>query len=343
MPTAARSITIDRTEAGEYVRFADALAACGVSTQVIRLGVDTGVCLDPLRVFSGDERISISVGFLSQLCAVETGSLEATTLAEAVEAVAARPGSNLSAVIDELAERGRADAPEATVLARKLGRYKRLDSLGQAAFGAGTPLDMTASFVVVSAAGLDLVSRDVLTNEHLARKMLDAQVAAQALLYLVAAIARRSTFGSPRFAAALLDEFWVFQASPYGQALVTEWCRDGRKHNAAVWLFTQHPDDLPPGELRDLLGVRMAFRQSSQAAAVAALGFLELADDELAERLSRSDVAMGGFGPGMCVLSDLDRRVATIQVHQSLHPALREAASTTPTGRDVPAATSGER
>ena len=49
-------ITIDRTEAGEYVRFADALAACGVSTQVIRLGVDTGVCLDPLRVFAGDER-----------------------------------------------------------------------------------------------------------------------------------------------------------------------------------------------------------------------------------------------------------------------------------------------
>jgi hypothetical protein len=336
-------ITIDRTESGEYVWFADALAACGVSTQVIRLGVDTGVCLDPLRVFSGEERISISVGFLAQLCAVESGSLEATTLAEAVEAVARRPRSNLTGVIDELANRGRDDCPEANVLARKLGRYQRLDALGQAAFGAGTPLDMSASFVVVSAAGLDLVSRDVLTNEHLARKMLDSQVAAQALLYLVAAIARRSTFGSRRFAAALLDEFWVFQASPYGQALVTEWCRDGRKHNAAVWLFTQHPDDLPPGELRDLLGVRMAFRQNSNAAAVAALGFLELADDQLAERLSRPDPAAGGFGPGMCVVSDLDRRVATIQVHQSLHPALRAAADTTPPGSNVVARPSSER
>ena len=49
-------ITIDRTEAGEYVRFADALASCGVTSQVIRLGVDTGVCLDPLRIFAGDER-----------------------------------------------------------------------------------------------------------------------------------------------------------------------------------------------------------------------------------------------------------------------------------------------
>ena len=91
-------ITIDRTEAGEYVRFADALAGCGVSTQVIRLGVDTGVCLDPLRVFAGDERITVTVGFLSQLCAVDTGSLEATTLAEAVETVARRR--------DAAAERG---------------------------------------------------------------------------------------------------------------------------------------------------------------------------------------------------------------------------------------------
>ena len=167
-----------------------------MSTQVIRLGVDTGVCLDPVRVFAGTERVTIAVGFLSQLCSVDTGSLEATTLAEAVEAVVVWPDPSLSAVIDELAHRGGSDAPEALVLARKLGRYKRLDSLGQAAFGAGSALDMTASFVVVSAAGLDLVSRDVLTNEHLARKMLDSQVAAQALLYLVAAIARRSTFGS---------------------------------------------------------------------------------------------------------------------------------------------------
>ena len=225
---------------------------------------------------------------------------------------------------------GESTLPEAAVLARKLGRYKRLDAVGQAAFGEGVPLDMTASFVVVSAAGLDLVSRDVLTNEHLARKMLDSQVAAQALLYLVAAIARRSTFGSERFAAALLDEFWVFQASPYGQALVTEWCRDGRKHNAAVWLFTQHPSDLPPGGLRDLLGMRLAFRQSSRAAAVAALEFLELSDDQMADRLSRTDPALGGFAPGMCVMSDLDGRVGTVQVQLSLHPALRAAADTTP-------------
>ena len=194
---------------------------------------------------------------------------------------------------------------------------------------------MTASFVVVSAAGLDLVTRDVLTNEHLARKMLDSQVAAQALLYVVAAIARRSTLGDrSRFAAALLDEFWVFQASPYGQALVTEWLRDSRKHNAAVWLFTQHPTDLA-AELRDLLGVRLAFRQNSRAAAIAALEFLELADDQLADRLSRTEADPDGFDAGMCLLSDLDKRVATIKVHESLHPALREAANTTPTGRST--------
>jgi hypothetical protein len=58
---------------------------------------------------------------------------------------------------------------------------------------------------------------------------------------------------------------------------------------------------------------------------------LELEDDQLADRLSRSDPALGGFAPGMCVMSDLDGRVGTVQVQLSLHPGLREATNTTPT------------
>jgi hypothetical protein len=322
-------ITIDRGH--EYVRFAEALAKLGVSTQVIRLGVDTGVCLDPLRVFRDTERVSVTVGFLAQLCAADAGSLEATTLAEAVETVAARRDARLVDVIDELNHRGQQDAPEAVVLARKLGRYARMDRVGQVTFGDGDPLDLTASFVVISAAGLDLVPREVLENEHLSRRMLDSQVAAQALLFLTAAVARRSTFADPsRFAVALLDEWWGLKGSPHGEALVNDWLRTSRKYNAAVWLFSQDAGDID-AEVRGFLGLRLVFRQNSSSAARAALELLELdATDDLVRRLCSQNPTDGGFASGMCLFSDVTGRIGHVQVHQALHPVLREAADTRP-------------
>ena len=325
-------ITIDRTDQGEYVAFARALGAVGVRTNVVQLGVHRGVCLDPLRIFAGQERVTVTIGFLAQLCAVESGSIDATTLAEAVETAAKNNDSHLIDVIGILQDR--TDAPEASILARKLGRYARMDTVGQAAFGDGTPLDLTADFVVISAGGLDLVTRDVLTNQHLAKKMSDTQVAAQALLYLVAAIAKRTTFGNRnRYAVALLDEFWAFRASPYGEALVNEWLRDSRKHYAGVGLFSQDATDFDE-TIRRFLPTKMAFRQETFAGAVAALNFLDLQDTGLAEQLTlnpTTQLDQGAFTAGMCLYSDLSGRVGVVQIHESLNPTLRAGADTNPT------------
>jgi AAA-like domain len=329
-------ITIDRTDQGEYVAFARALAAVGVRTNVVKLGASTGVCLDPLRIFTGQERVTVTIGFLAQLCAVESGSIDATTLAEAVETAAKNRDSHLIDVIGILQDR--TDAPEASVLARKLGRYARMDTVGQAAFGDGTPLDLTADFVVISAGGLDLVTRDVLTNQHLAKKMSDTQVAAQALLYLVAAIAKRTTFGNrDRFAIALLDEFWAFRASPYGEALVNEWLRDSRKHYAGVGLFSQDASDFDT-TIRNYLPTKMAFRQETLAGAVAALNFLDLQDTDLAEQLTLNPTTQldeGAFSAGMCLYSDLSGRIGVVQIHESLNPTLKAGADTNPTTRPL--------
>ena len=296
---------------------------------MIRLGHDTGVCLDPLRIFPVSERVAVTVGFLAQLLMIDTGSLDAMLLADAVEAVSARDGT-----ISQVARcpRGIEGSAEAVVLSRKLARFARTAELGGAVFGDGVALDLSAGFVVFSAAGLDLATRETLENEHLARRMLDAQVAAQALLYLVAAFARRSTFADrSRFAAALLDEWWGLASSPFGRALIREWLRDSRKHNAAVWLFSQHAGDYDDEQVRSFLGTRFVFRQRTASAARAALEFLDVTDEGLAERLTSADLDEGGFASGTCLLRDLTNRVGLVQVHQSFHPGLREAADTNPT------------
>ena len=328
-------VTIDRTEKREYVLYAQGLARMGVATQVVEVGSCSGPTIDPMVVFGRDERVTVTIGFLSQLCVVETGSPEAMALADAVDAVSARNG-RLVDVRDELRRQADAGVAEASMLARKLERFARVGDLSHSVFGDGDPVTMDAGFVVFSFAGLDLPTREVLENEHLARRLLDSQVAAQALLYLTAAYLRRATFANTsRFVLAILDEFWGLNSSPYGRALVIEWLRDSRKHNGAVGLLSQHAGDFDEF-VRAFLGTRMVFRQANPRAAAAALEFLDVTDDEMIERLTSPNLDEGGFASGTCLMRDLDKRVGLVQVHESFNPHLRDASDTNPTDAAQP-------
>jgi AAA-like domain len=308
-------VTIDRTQSGEYVTFARAVAG---RVQVVHLAAGADVRLDPLRSFSGNERITVTLGFLSLLAGCSAHSEEGAALAEAVDAVAARSGTGLGDVVDELARMG-ADArtpdPAARGLARRLEHYRHSPT-GQLAFGEGRPLALDADFIVFWAPNLSLPDRETLANEHSARMMLPEQVLGQALLYLVAAVGRRVVFRDPsRFAAALYDEAWALLASPHGQNLLIEGVRDGRKHNGAIWLASQHPNDFAISELEDLLGARFVFRQARRAIP-AALRFLGVADSvDAAVTLEQ------GLGTGICLYRDVRDRVGLVQI---LPPALAD-------------------
>ena len=161
-----------------------------------------------------------------------------------------RPDARLGDVVDELDRMGDdAERPDeaARSLARRLAHYRRL-GVGRLAFGDGQPVSLDADCIVFWAPNLALPDRDTLVNEHLARQMLPEQILGQALLYLVAAVGRQVVFRDPaRFGAALYDEAWALLASPHGQRLLLEGVRDGRKHNGAIWLASQHPNDLGVG------------------------------------------------------------------------------------------------
>ena len=314
-------VTIDRTPAGEYVRFADAVPD---RVQIVRVESGADVCLDPLRSFTGDVRETVTLGFLSILTGVSAQGEEGSALAEAVDTVCDRPGSRLDDVVTELSRMGERPDPAAKAVARRLAHYRR-SATGKLVFGNGRPLQLDADFIVFWMPNLALPDKETLQSEHRSRTMLPEQVLGQALLYLVAAVGRQVVFRDPgRFAAALYDEAWALLASPHGEALLIEGVRDGRKHNGAIWLASQHPNDFGVSELHDLLGPRFVFRQARTAipAALRLLGVDGSADAK--------DALERGLENGQCLYRDVRERVGLIQVLPPALAHIEAAFDTTP-------------
>ena len=312
-------VIVDRTTMGEYVRFSKVAPG---TTQVVRLDSGAEVSLDPMRVFSGKERLQRTIGFLTLLTGTGATDLEGMVLAKAVREAGADPDAGMPAVLEALRRR---DGDEhARVVLQKLEGFAE-GELGHLAFSRGQALRLRADCIVFHTPGLSLPSKEQLSNEFQARRLLPEQVFGQALLYLVAAVSRSVIFSNRRrFGVQLLDEASFLVASPQGLELVLEGIRDGRKHNAALWILSQHPHDLMDERLGDLLGARMVFRQA-RGAAEAALRFLEMDDDE-----GSIELITERLGTGQCLLRDLHGRLGLVQVLDAPTDRLREAFSTRP-------------
>jgi hypothetical protein len=192
-------------------------------------------------------------------------------------------------------------------------------------------MSLDADFIVFWAPNLTLPDRKAAQGGDGPAQVLPEQVLGQALLYLVAAVGRRVVFRDPtRFAAALYDEAWAILASPHGQSLLIEGVRDGRKHNGAIWLASQHPNDFAVSELEDLLGSRFVFRQARQAIP-AALRFLGLSDSGDA-----AATLQAGLQTGECLFRDVRDRVGLIQVVPPALAQVEEAMETAPPPTDGP-------
>ncbi len=314
---AGRVVTLDRTSAGEY-----ATLACAVpgDAAVVRLDEQTQVGMDPLRVFGDETGVRVALGFLTLLTRTTPSDVDGAVLAQAVRRVAAAGG----VLADVLGALEADDEPAAHGLRRKLASYTD-HPLAQLVFADRPPLALDADYICFHAPGLSLPDREAMLHEHLARQLLPEQIFGQALLYLVAAVARTLTFeDGERFGATLIDEAWALTASPQGRQLLLDSIRDGRKHNAAVWLLSQHPGDLGDDALSHLLGMRMLFRQSRGAAA-AGLDFLGLeATDDLI------GLVTADLQTGQCLLRDVQDRVGLVQVLPAATAAVEEALDTTP-------------
>jgi hypothetical protein len=314
-----RVAVLDRTDAGEYVRLAGVVPG---RSQVIGVADGSPVCLDPLRLFTGQDRLAVATSFLTLLTGAAPHDLQGIALAEAVRAEAARPGGRLAGVIEVL-DRAAVRDPAADAVCRRL-RHASQHPLARCAFAEAPLASLDADYLVFHAPGLTLPDREIALREHLARRLPVEQVLSQAVLYLVAAVARHVSFSDPgRFAAALFDEAWSLTSSLQGRSLLMDGIRDGRKHNAAVWLVSQHPNDLGDDELTHLLGPRFVFRQA-KAAAPAALHFVGV------EASQRAVDAVASAPEGTCLFRDVRDRVGRIRILPALTRELHEAFDTNP-------------
>jgi hypothetical protein len=312
-------IILDRTTPREYARFAVAAPGSG---QVVDISPGNAVCLDPLRVFDPEFARVYSIGFLSLLTGHSPTSDEGAMLASAVDHVLEHPRPSLRGVVEALASN---DDPLGRQVARRLQVFAR-NRLASLTFAEGPQLRIEADCVVFAVAGLSLPSEQQLRDRQLATGMLPEQVFSQALLYLIAAVARTAAFAdTERFAAVLTDEAKSLRYSPQGLELLTEMVTDGRKNNAALWVASQQASDMD-GTLAELLGARFAFRQDSRAAAEKAAQFVGLRPtEELIEELER-------MGPGQALLRDVRGRIAPVQVIEALDDRLHVAFDTHPGG-----------
>ena len=279
---------------------------------------------DPLRLFPKEVRKDITVAFLTLLCQLPANDIAVATLDEAVNQ-AFKVGYSILDVELQLRMLNPDQYAKIDELSQRLRQIARADYAQMVFDPNREPANWDADYIVLHTPGMDIPSRDIVMNEHLARQMLPQQVFAQAALYLVAALANTAIFQDKnRFAAALLDEVWWLTSSPQGKELLNAGIRDGRKHNAAVWLMSQSTEDLLDDRITQQLGNRFVFKQGTGGGR-AALKFLGV--DPSREMI---DLVEQRFQTGMCLYRDVSDRVAAVSINKA-HPELHEAFNTNPT------------
>lgn len=347
--TRGRVLAVDRTPAGEWVRF---LKVCPGTTQVIEITDSASISLDPLRVFDGERCVRYAEAFLTTLLQVPTMSDEGLELSEAVAATVRHGTPSMLALAKRLAQRAKSDpAGPAAILARKL---RVIAGKGQARtlFDPSlTPLTVSgADSIVFSLSRMSLPTREELASEIRLARLPFEKLFGQAVLILLTAVCREVAFADAReFVLSVWDECWWLAASPEGRDLMLELVRDGRKHHSAAHFGLHDSADLGAGDeaaetLRGLISLRYLFRHRAAPLAARGLAFLGLdpADPDLLDLvttgLSPLSVAEGARAEraGECLHRDLSGRLGLIKILIPPVDEVADAILTTPQADPVP-------
>lgn len=267
--TGGRVIAVDRTEAREYARF---LEVCPGTTLHMDIGAAPEVSLDPLRVFPPAVAAQRATTFLTALLDLIPTNTDGVLMEEAILAVAAAGGG----CRDVIAALQAQSAPEAGRLAQRLTQLARKD-LARVIFDEELPPlnPLIADAMVFTTAGVQLPTRAEISDPYAAARLPFEKQFGRAINLLLCAICRDVAFTERhRFCLVVKDETWADTLSADGEAFNLELVRDGRKHAAGVAFGTQHVDDLGSPRLQSLIAMRMVGRITDQAAATAALNWM---------------------------------------------------------------------
>ncbi|MYB08771.1 MAG: hypothetical protein F4Y28_02170 [Acidimicrobiia bacterium] len=310
-------VAVDRSEKGEYAAYARAVqrAAPELDVEVIDVRDPNSGSLDPMRAIS-DSRLAadtatLLLGFLGRIDPHGTAAAKLALAAAQNPCVALGELARIAAAGDDPA------ASELGVLEAQAAMLAE-HPVGGALFDFNRrPANLGADLVVLWAPGLALNPQPDTP----------AEVAASAVVLGTMLTGRAITFASAdRFAGLLLDEAWSLLGDHRARSVVVEGLRDGRKHNAAIWLASQSPSDFAASaELSELLGYVACFGVANEEAAEAAAR-LAGADPALAARL------LMVLPTGVMLWRDLFGRAGLVEVALPADPLAAEAIDTTPAG-----------
>lgn len=309
-------VAIDRGDQAEYRVFAEALAeACPeLGVTIIDVRSPDAPSIDPMR--SGlprEDAAAAAVRLISVVAGLNPRSSHAARLQRtAVE----MPGIALVDVI-EAARADQPDDPEWVRIADLIA-VMATDPIGSVLFDPKRPpARLDADLVVLAAKGLSLSDEAVTPSD----------LAAGAVVLGMMLLARGLVFADvDRFSALLLDEAWALVKDPRARQLITEMLRDGRKHNAAVWMVSQSPTDfLELGQLSELFGYVALFGVENYEAAVNACALAGI--DETLGASTLMDLEKGQM-----LWRDIWGRTGLVDVLLPADPDIAHAVLTDPGG-----------
>jgi len=308
-------VVVDRSEMGEYAAVARAISqvAPGITVEVIDVTDAQGGSIDPMRAGLGVRAAADTAVRL--LCFTAGLDPRSPVAAEVARTAAAAPGVAMVDVVKQAAGASKADSAEWRPLT-SLVEVLADDPTGGSLFDPHRPpANLRADLVVLHAPGLALTD----TPET------PADVAATAVVLGTMLVARALIFADPaRFAGLLLDEAWALLPDGRARQVVTEALRDGRKHNAGVWLATQSPQDFAISpELSQLLGSVALFGVTTEDAARAGAELAGL-DPELAAPTLMT------LPTGVMLWRDVLGRTGLVEVWLPADPRAAVAVETTP-------------
>lgn len=326
-------LAVDRTERGEYAEW-----AAGLTNPTIIDLTNPRFSMDPLRVFSREEAADRTLDLLLPLINVEATSPAAGVLQNMLH-----PDLRDDNDIHSLAELARfmtsPELPaefqrtEITELATLLAFWSNNQNAGVLFNHNLPPLQLTASATIVRTHRLQLPTVEDIHSPHLFKQLTPTKHMGRALYGLTATIARRAFFdpSNPRFGAYVLDEAHHLTTTHGGPQVVAEFARDGRKHNAAILMGSQDPDDY--GALTDFFTTLVVFKQTKESQARKSLAWLGLdpdANPQLVKdlRYHTSPAGKNGERPpehrrGECYIRDVALNIARMK---TLGPALARRA-----------------
>jgi len=269
-------LVTDRTEIGEYANWAYGLTP----NPTIVDPFERKFSMDPLRTFDRYEAADRTLDFLLPLINVGATSPVAARLRELLH-----PESRDLHAIHSLAELtsylNSSDLPEKylTQEIRDVADLLQFWANNQNAdflFNKSLPaLELTSDITVIRTHRLELPEKEEIEKPHLFKDITPTKHMGRAIYGLSATIARRAFYGhgpDSRFGAYVTDEAYHIVGTRSG--VVKEFARDGRKHNCAIFLGSQSPDDF--GTLTEFFATLVTFRQPGELLAKKSIEFIGL-------------------------------------------------------------------